>query len=436
MRLGFGRGCKINPVESLDGEIEVSPDKSISHRAIIMASLAKGQSVIKNMLEAEDCLNTLKTVKKSGIRVRKEKSGDIIINGEGRKGYKKPRSKLYFGNSATGMRLMAGVYCGQDFSTVLSGDTSLKKRPMSRITVPLTRMGANIRAVSGEYPPLKIKSASINSINYNSPIASAQVKSSILFAGLYSDGVTTVSEPYKSRDHTERLFKHFGIPVEVKENTVKVKGGQNWPGKYITVPGDFSSAAFFITAALLFKKSRLIIKNVNINPTRTGFIKVAQRMKGDIKILNKKESCNEPVGDIVVRGSDLRAASISKGEIPSVIDEIPLLALLASRAKGKTIIDGASELRKKETDRLHAISTQLQKLGQSVEEQRESLVITGRRGPLKGGKVSSFKDHRIAMMLTIAGLISRDKVIIDDVRCVDTSFPGFYDILKEVTENG
>ncbi len=330
---------------------------------------------------------------------------------------------------------MAGVYCGQNFPAMLTGDKSLKKRPMSRITVPLTRMGANIRAVAGEYPPLRIKPGEIKSINYNSPIASAQVKSSVMLAGLYATGATTVTEPYKSRDHTERMFKYFGIPVEVVKNTIKVEGGRNWPGKHITVPGDFSSAAFFITAALLFKDNRLVIKNVNLNPTRTGFINIVKRMNGNIKILNKKDSCNEPVGDILIKGSNLKAATIDKSEIPSVIDEVPLIALLASRADGKTIIDGVSELRKKETDRLHAIATQLQKLGQSVEEQSDSLIITGLRGPIKGGKVTSFKDHRIAMMLSVAGLIARGKVIIDDVNCVNTSFPEFYDILKEVTEN-
>lgn len=435
MVFGLGRGRKIRPVKSVSGEIEVSPDKSITHRALILASLANGQSVIKNMLEASDCLNTLKTIRKCGVRVKKEPSGDLVVYGTGRKGYKKPSGKLYFGNSATGMRLMAGVYCGQDFSTVLTGDASLKKRPMSRITVPLTRMGAIIRAESGEYPPLKIKPAPLSAIDYTSPIASAQVKSSILLAGLYTGGTTSVTEPFKSRDHTERMFKYLGIPLEVDNNTVKINGGQNWPGRYITVPGDCSSAAFFITAALLFKESRLLIKNVNLNPTRTGFIRVARRMKGDIEILNKKESCNEPVGDILVRGSDLEAVAIEKSEIPSIIDEVPLIALLACRAEGKTIINGAGELRKKETDRLHAVSTQLQRLGQSVEEQSDSLVITGNRGPIKGGKVTSFKDHRIAMMLSIAGLIAAGKVIIDDVKCVETSFPEFYDILTEVTGN-
>lgn len=424
----------ILPAKKISGSIKVSGDKSISHRSLIFTSLASGNSTIKNFLFAQDCINTLKVFKKLGVRIIKQENGNLKVYGKGRYGLKKPRGKLNFGNSATGMRLMAGVLSAQNFSSVLKGDSSLSVRPMSRITKPLSKMGANITAEEGEHPPLTIEPGRIKGIKYKSPIASAQVKSCILLAGLYSEKPTTVTEPYKSRDHTERMMEYFGLPVKVDGNTVQVKGETNWPGKSITVPGDFSSAAFFITAALIIPFSRLEIRDVNLNPTRCEFLEVIKKMNGKIEIKDKKVVCNEPKGNIKVSYSDLKSISISENIVPKIIDEIPLIALLATRAQGKTIINGLGELRKKETDRLRAISTQLSAMGQSVQEQGNSLVIHGKKGNLKGSEVISFGDHRIAMMLCIAGLAGEGKTRIKGIKCIKTSFPEFFNLLDETIE--
>ncbi|MGM0440897.1 MAG: 3-phosphoshikimate 1-carboxyvinyltransferase [Elusimicrobiota bacterium] len=427
---------EIEPVKRIRGNIEVSADKSLSHRSIIFTSLARGKSVIKNFLYAQDCINTLKVFKKLGVDITQKKDGTLVVQGEGPHGLKRPRGKkLYFGNSATGMRLTAGILSAQDFSTVLKGDQSLMERPMRRITVPLTRMGAHISARNGNKPPLRIEPCdSIKGIEYTSPVSSAQVKSSILLAGLYAGDNTRVTEPFKSRDHTERLMKYFDVPLKVDGNTVELEGGNTWEGKPVSIPGDFSSAAFFITAALLVPDSELKIDNVNLNPTRTGFLNILEKMGADIEIEDKKTVCNELVGNILIKYGELEGIKLGPEDVPSVIDEIPLIALLATRAKGKTIMDGLSELRKKETDRLHAITTQLNKLGQAVIEQRDSLIVEGKKSPIKGEQVQSFKDHRIAMMLAVAGLIGSGKVKIDDVNCIKTSFPEFFNLMEEISE--
>ncbi|MBN2406131.1 MAG: 3-phosphoshikimate 1-carboxyvinyltransferase [Elusimicrobia bacterium] len=422
------------PVSRVSGEITVSGDKSISHRSLIFSCLAEGSSRIDNFLFAQDCVDTLNVFKKLGVKIKKDRAGALIISGAGRKGLKKPRGKLYFGNSGTGMRLMAGVLAAQEFPSVLTGDASLSGRPMGRIIRPLARMGADITATEGDHAPLFIRPGTIDPITYKSPVASAQVKSCILLAGLFAGGKTVVSEPYKSRDHTERMMEYFGIPVKIKGCQVSVTGGGDWQGKCITVPGDFSSAAFFMTAALIIPGSTLRIKNVNLNPTRTGYLDVVRRMGGEIKITNKRELYNEPIGDITVSSSQLESVNIGRKDVPRLIDEVPLIALLASRAKGKTIIDGVEELRKKESNRLHAVSTQLQNMGQSVEEQQNSLVITGKQGQLRGAKVESFGDHRIAMMLAVAALNAREETSISGVGCVDTSFPDFFKIMESVIE--
>ncbi len=424
---------KIFPAKNIGGQIQVSPDKSISHRALIFTSLANGNSCIKNFLNAEDTLNTLKVMRKMGVSIERKRDTSLYVRGKGRYGFSEPSGKLYFGNSGTGMRLMTGILAAQRFSSVLTGDKSLSGRPMKRIIEPLTRMGANIMAKDNQFPPMKIKPAEeIKGISYDSPIASAQVKSCILLAGLYSEKPTVVSEPYKSRDHTERMMDYFEIPVEVNKNRVKIQGGKNWPGRDITIPGDFSSAAFFITAALIFENSSLEIKNVNLNPTRKGFINILKKMGGGIEIKNERQSCNEPVGDITVKGSKLKGVSLSAKDIPGVIDEIPLISLLASQADGKTIIEGAGELRKKETDRLHAISCGLQDMGQAVTENIDSLVINGRPHSLKGARVKSHSDHRMAMMFAIAALKAKGETEIDNTECIKTSFPGFFNILDEI----
>ncbi|MFC2060918.1 3-phosphoshikimate 1-carboxyvinyltransferase [Elusimicrobiota bacterium] len=435
MAFGINKDSKtIKPASRLTGSMIVCGDKSISHRSIILTSLAKGRSVIKNFLYSEDCINTMKVFKKLGVSIKEDADGSIVVEGSGLEGLKKPGKKLYFGNSGTGMRLTAGVLAAQKFPTVLVGDDSLMKRPMKRISVPLNKMGADVRTGAGGCPPLEIMPAQVKGITYESPIASAQVKSCLLLAGLFSGSTTEVSEPYKSRDHTERMMQYFNIPLEVNETTVSVTGGSEWAGKEILVPGDFSAAAFFITACLLMPNSHLKIKGLNLNPTRTGFIKILRRMGADIGIKNERNVCNEPVGDVYISSADLQAVEITGEDIPSVIDEIPLLALLATRAEGRTIINEAGELRKKETDRLHAVSTQLNNMGQSITEHEDSLVIEGREAPLKGTGVESFGDHRMAMMLTVAGLLAQGKTKINGVKCIETSFPGFFDKLEDVIE--
>jgi len=436
MIFNIGKKSKtVTGVKSVRGTIEVNSDKSISHRSIIFASLAEGVSEINNFLFAEDCLNTLNIFKKMGVSIKKQNDGSLVVEGNGRYGLRQPKGNLYCGNSATTMRLMSGVLSAQKFSSELTGDDSLSKRPMSRVTVPLTKMGARITVKNGEYPPVKIRPGIINGINYKSPVASAQVKSCILLAGLYSDDTTSVTEPYKSRDHTERMMEYFGIPVSVKKNTVTLeRGGLNWPGKSLTVPGDFSSAAFFITAALIIPGSRIEIQNVNLNPTRTGLLNLIKNMGGNVKVTGKKNICGEPVGNITAQYSQLKSSTVTPADIPGLIDEVPLAALLASRAEGKTVIEGAGELRKKETDRLHAVSTQLQNMGQTIHENRDSLIIEGRRGGMRSARVESCGDHRMAMMLSIAGLLAKGTTVIDDVKCVNTSFPDFFKILEKVSE--
>ncbi len=329
---------------------------------------------------------------------------------------------------------MAGVLAGQNFPSTLTGDKSLSGRPMQRITSPLTKMGADVTAREGFYPPLKIKPATLKSIDYTTPIPSAQIKSCVLLAGLFANGKTSVTEEYKSRDHTERMMRYFEIPVDINENTVSVTGGVNWPGKSITIPGDFSSAAFFIAATLLLEDSRLLIKDVNLNPTRTGFMNAAMKMGAEIQILNEKTICGEHAGDIEIKSSHLKGIRISGADIPAVIDEVPLLALLASKASGKTVIEDAGELRKKETDRLHATATQLNNMGVNIDEQADSLIITGNPGALRGSRVDSYEDHRIAMMLSVAALAAHGDTFIEKADCVNVSFPDFYSILEECIE--
>lgn len=424
-------------VKRISGTISVSSDKSISHLAIIFTSLASGKSTIKNFSHAEECVNTLKVLKRLGVRIIKRPDKTLLVEGKGRYGLRKPIGKLHFGNSDTGIGLMTGILASQLFSSTLTGDISLSKIPVRRITVPLAKMGANIKAWRTEYLPLEIKPGVVKGILYNSPETNVLVKSCILLAGLYSDETTTVTEPYKSKDHTERMMQYFNIPVNIKGNTVAVAGGRNWPGRNITIPGDFSSAAFFITACLLISGSSLKVNNVNLNPTRTGFIDIIKRMGGKIKITGKEMLCNEPVGDIQIDYAPrLNPVIIQDDEISRMIDEIPLIILLATRAKGKTIINGIGELRKKETSRLHAISTQLQNMGQSIQEQQNSLVITGCDSALKGVQVESCGDCRMAMVLTVAGLLARGVTTIRDINCLDTSFSEFLNIMESIIEPG
>ncbi|OGC05090.1 3-phosphoshikimate 1-carboxyvinyltransferase [candidate division WOR-1 bacterium RIFOXYA12_FULL_43_27] len=415
----------VKKADSLKGEISVPGDKSISHRAVMLGAIAEGETIIEGFLMGEDCLATVECFRQMGIDVQMtndkcqmSNEGRIIIKGRGLKGLEKPNKPLYVGNSGTTIRLLSGILAGQDFDCEISGDASIQKRPMKRIIEPLSLMGAKISG-NNDYPPLKIKGSKLKGIEYKMPIASAQVKSAILLAGLYAEGKTTVIEPVPSRDHTERMLKYFGGPP--------LQGGE------ISVPGDLSSAAFFIVAGLIVPNSNLLIRNVGLNPTRTGIIEVIHRMGGNLEIINEQLLSYEPRGDILltVHSSQLTAIEIGGELIPRLIDEIPIIAVLATQANGKTVIRNAKELRVKESDRISTVSQELRKMGADIQETEDGMVITG---PVKlnGAVVNSHGDHRVAMSLAIAGLVADGEMIIENTDCIDTSFPGFEELLKKL----
>jgi len=416
----------IEKIPVLKGSITVPGDKSISHRALMLSSLAKGVSRIRNLLMGEDCRSTINAFKNMGIRVDIGENL-VTVTGKGLRGLLAPAEALYLGNSGTTMRLLAGILSGQNFNCVLTGDESLSKRPMQRIIRPLSLMGSDIegRDNAGFAPIVINGSKQLAPINYNSEIASAQVKSAVMFAGLYCHGVTTVTEPCKSRDHTERMFRFFGADVEEKGLSVSVKGldGMELMPKDIEVPGDISSAAFLLALGVLADDADIIIKGCGINPTRTGIISVLKNMGADIAV-SPVSYGYEPVGDIYAKSSLLKGIVIKKQDIPFMIDEIPVIALCAAKAKGVTIIEGIGELRVKETDRVVSIITNLRAFGADIETQNDNLII---KGPVrfKGACVDSFGDHRTAMMSVIAGAVASGRTIVSHTDCMDVSFPGF-----------
>jgi len=416
------------------GKVTSPSDKSISHRAIMFSSLAEGKSVIRNFLRAEDPMRTLEAFKQMGIDIQIT-DDKIVINGKGLNGLRKPEGVIDCGNSGTTMRLLSGVLAGQPFDSTLTGDEFLLKRPMQRIIDPLTEMGAEISSEKGGYPPLKIKDGKLKQKEpYNSPIASAQVKSAILLAGLYCDGETSVFEPVRSRDHTERMLQAAGVEVNTVGQKVSVQGPARLNPMDITIPGDFSSAAFFIVAGLLIPDSKITIKNVGINPTRSGLLYILEKMGAKIK-RDETVVSGEYVADIHVESSNLTGVTSGKdfgSEIfVSAIDEFPILCVAAAKAKGKTIITGARELRVKESDRIAAMASELKKMGVNVEELEDGIIIEGRED-LKPAHVKSHGDHRIAMSMIIAGLTADGESVVEDTDCVNTSFPGFMDMLESL----
>ena len=418
----------------LRGEVVTPPDKSISHRAIIFSSLAEGRSVIKNFLNAEDPLSTLNAFRQMGVDITYGPAGEIIINGRGLKGLSAPEGVIDCGNSGTTMRLLSGVLAGQPFSATLTGDSSLMKRPMQRIITPLTQMGAAISSKQGGYPPLTIKGGELRPISYESKIASAQVKSAILLAGLYCDGETSVSEPVRSRDHTERMLSAAGVRIETTAHKVSVRGVARLRPAEMTVPGDFSSAAFFIVAGLLIPGSELIIRNAGINPTRSGLLRILEMMGADIRLENERTVSGELVADISVRHCSL--AGVPSGidfggeTFVSAIDEFPILCVAAAKAKGITKITGAHELRVKESDRIRSMASELRKAGVKAEELDDGIIIEGREDLLPSSGIESYGDHRIAMSMIIAGLTINGETTVTDTDCVNTSFPSFMTILE------
>ena len=423
---------KIKPIKKIEGKITLPGDKSISHRAIMVASLARGATRIENFLMAEDCIATMEAFRKMGVAIESV-GNSILVNGVGLAGLRKPSSDLYLGNSGTSMRLLAGILAGQNFESTLSGDESLSKRPMKRITTPLKEMGGAITGKDdANFAPLTIGGGKLRAIDYVSPVASAQVKSCILFAGLYADGLTSITEPFKSRDHTERMLKLFNAGISVDNLKVSIKKGEALKKSDMCIPGDISSAAFFVVLALLLQDSKIVIEGVGINDTRTGFLDILKRMGACIERKNIRNTW-EPVCDLVVSSSKLKATTIEKEEIPRAIDELPILMVASVFAKGKTFIKGASELRVKETDRINSMVYNLKKIGARVSQEGDNVIINGGGAIYESKELSSFADHRTAMAMSVASLCCWSESIIDDISCVNTSFPEFFNILKSIS---
>ncbi len=422
---------KINKVSKINGTITVPADKSITHRAIMLSSLATGKSYINNYLKSDDCLTTMNAFKQMGVQIE-QKENCLIINGVGINGLKNPVKEIYAGNSGTTTRLLSGVLAGQMFSSTITGDASLSKRPMKRVIEPLSLMGVDIKAKENNFLPMTINpSGKLKTINYVSPVASAQVKSCVLFAGLYADGITTITEPIKSRDHSERMFKTFGADIFVDNLSVSIKKCNELYPQEITVPSDISSASFFIVAGLIVPNSNIKIVNVNINKTRDGILTVLKNMGAQIVLDNIRTISGEDVADIEIKTSKLISTSFDKEIVPSLIDEIPIIVLAATQAEGKTVISGAKELKVKESDRIHCVASQLNKMGADIQETDDGFIISGPT-KLKGAIVDSFDDHRIAMMLSIAGLIAEGETEIVNSDCVKISFANFYDVLEQI----
>ena len=418
---------KLSKSKNLKGHVTIPGDKSISHRSIILSSLAEGTSEISGFLKGEDCLATLDSFKKMGVKIEEEDE-KISVHGVGLHGLKKPTENLYLGNSGTSMRLLAGLLSGQKFSTVLTGDSSLSSRPMKRILEPLKEMGASISA-SANTAPLSIKpSNKLNGISYELPIASAQVKSCILLAGLYADSNTQVIESYLTRDHTEKMFKKFGIEIDESfkdsKKIIKISPPRKLNPSTLNIPGDFSSASFFIVAGLIIPNSEITLKNVGINSSRTALIKVLIQMGANIKIKNIKDDY-EKTADIEIKTSNLKAIVLDEELIPNLIDELPILFIAASFARGKTIIRGVEELRTKESDRLEAMSNSLRVLGVESKSYSDGIDITGKSSLKSSVTIDSFGDHRIAMASSIACSMLEGENIIKNVENIQTSFPNF-----------
>jgi len=427
------KNIKVKRKERIKGETSLPGDKSISHRAIMLGSIAQGETRVKGFSDCADCRSTLNTFLKLGVEIEDRSQGELTIHGQGLKGLTSAKEIIDVGNSGTTMRLLSGILAGQDFSSTITGDESLQRRPMKRIILPLREMGANISSPDDNHPPITIVGQKLHPIDYHSPVASAQVKSCILLAGLYAKGRTSLTEPSPSRDHTERMLKYLGAPVEIKGKTIFIEGVSELEARAITIPGDISSAAFFIIACLLLKNSEIRIKEMGINPTRTGIIDILKKMGADIVTENVHELCGEPVADLIVKSSILRGTEIGGDLIPRIIDEIPVLAVAATQAEGVTEISDAQELRVKESDRIGNLVSELSKMGASIKEKEDGMVIS-RGKKLVGSSVNSFGDHRMAMALTIGGLIADGETTINNVACIDTSFPHFMDTLNGMVE--
>jgi 3-phosphoshikimate 1-carboxyvinyltransferase len=413
------------------GELTPPGDKSISHRSLIIGALAAGTTEVRGFLNCDDTISTANAMRKLGTEIDIEGSG-VIISGKGLAGLGEPEDVIDAGNSGTTTRLLTGLLSAQGFFSALTGDIYLRARPMKRVVGPLRQMGAKITGRDGGNKlPLAIEGGRLNGISYKLPVASAQVKSALLLAGLYAEGETEVIEPEPTRDHTERMLSYFGVELDKNGNSIKITRQKEFKGRDISVPGDLSSAAFFIVAALINPGSEILIKNVGTNPLRTGVIEILRQMGGNIEIVNDREVSGEPVGDVLVKSGDLHATEIKGRMIPKAIDELPVIAAAACFARGETVIKEARELRVKETDRIKAMTTELAKLGASVTEFEDGMSIKGRE-TLKGARCSSWGDHRIAMAVAVAATRAEGATEIDEAECVSVSYPGFFDVLGQL----
>jgi len=423
----------------LKGQITVPGDKSISHRAVMFGALAEGITEVTNFLQGADCHSTIRCFNQLGIEIDNNVSSDtVIIRGKGLHGLSKPKAILDVGNSGTTMRLISGILSGQNFAVTLTGDESIQRRPMGRIMTPLTLMGADIKSIQcNGCAPLSInstpgKQSRLQGIQYISPVASAQIKSCVLLAGLYAESETSVTEPSLSRNHTELMLIQFGAAISSVGNTATIVPDPKLMASKINVPGDISSAAYFIAAGLIVPNSELILKNVGINPTRDGIIKVCRQMGANISLENYIDNGGEPVADIVVRYSELTGTKVGGGIIPTLIDEIPIIAILACFAKGQTVIKDAAELKVKESNRIDVMVENLSRMGADITATPDGMIINGGK-PLHGTTIESKSDHRIAMSFAIASLLAEGETIIQNAECVDISYPNFYADLKELS---
>ncbi len=413
--------------KSLKGEITIPSDKSIAHRAVMLASLAKGKSIIKNFSKGKDPLSTLKAFQILGIETKFE-GGNLVIQSNEK--LIPPERIIDCGNSGTTIRLLSGILSGQNFTSILTGDESLCRRPMKRIIEPLTLMGAEIKS-NNNNAPLEIKGHELNGITYHSKLSSAQVKSSVLLAGIQANGTTIYTEPFISRNHTELMLSYMNANIKTEGNIISVEKSVLTP-KTIEIPGDISSAAYFIAAGLIVPNSKIILKNVGLNPTRIGIIEILTQMGANIEILNKETISNEIRGDIKVAYSDLKACEIYGEMIPKLIDEIPILAVIATQAEGTNVIKDAADLRNKESDRIKSVITELKKLGANIEETTDGMIIHGKTKLLGNTSVESYNDHRLAMSLYVAGLVCEKEIQINNFEWVDISFPEFAELFNNL----
>ncbi|MCI9197840.1 MAG: 3-phosphoshikimate 1-carboxyvinyltransferase [Lachnospiraceae bacterium] len=416
----------------LKGKVKIPGDKSISHRAVMLGALAKGTTKITDFLQGADCLSTMECFRRMGIQIQNT-SGEVLVHGQGLHGLAAPSDLLNVGNSGTTIRLLSGILAPQPFSATLTGDASIQKRPMKRVMEPLSQMGAKIESLSGNgCAPLRISGTPLKGIHYKTPVASAQVKSCILFAGMYADGATTVTEPVLSRDHSERMLEHFGARLTREGTAVTIQPEPQLAAREIPVPGDISSAAYFIAAAALVPHSEILIRNVGINPTRSGMLEVCRAMGADIQYLNERDDSGEPTADLLVRSSSLKGTVIEGAIIPALIDELPVLAVMAAFAKGETIIRNAEELKVKESDRIAVMVENLSAMGADITGTPDGMIIRG--GPaLHGAEIHTYKDHRIAMSFAVAALAAEGTTHIEDADCVNISYPDFYGDLQRLS---